>query len=109
MKKKKAKNKNTAYYIIIGIVLLFALGTGYYYLVYNSDTQLLKRAENQFEKADDMITTEESKDDVITDEIGDDVSEEENDLDELEATFDTIFNDLGNIEDAETEIGNSVE
>jgi len=109
MKKKKAKNKTSIYYILIGIVLLFAVGTGYYYIVYSSDTQLLKRAENQFEKADDMITTDESKDEVITDEIGDEVSEEENDLDELEATFDTIFNDLGSIEDAETEIGNSVE
>lgn len=109
MKKKKTKNKNTIYYILIGIVLLFAIGTGYYYIIYNNDTQLLKRAENQFNKADDMITTDESKDDVITDEIGDDVTEEENDLDELEATFDSLFNNLSDIEDAETDIGNSVE
>ncbi len=109
MKKKKAKNKNSLYYILIGIVLLFALGTGYYYLIYNSDAQLLKRAENQFDKADDLITTDESKDDAITNEIGDDVSSDQNDLDELDATFDGIFNDLTNIENAETEIGNSVE
>lgn len=109
MKKKKRSSNKKTLLIIVGAVLLAALGTGYYFLVYNTDAQLLKRAENQFEKADDLITTDESKDEVITEEIGDDVSDDENDLDELEATFDGIFNDLTNIEDAETEIGNSVE
>jgi hypothetical protein len=108
MRKKKA-NKKKPYLIAIGIFLLVVLGSGYYFLIYNNDTQLLKRAERQFEKVDDMITTDESKDDVITEEIGDDVSNDENDLDELEATFDSIFNNLDSIENAETEIGNSVE
>ena len=108
MRKKKTNSKRPQL-IVIGILLLLALGSGYYFLIYNNDTQLLKRAENQFEKVDYMITTEESKDDTISDEIGNDVSADENDLDELQATFDSIFSNLNNIENAEAEIGNSVE
>ncbi|HOO67971.1 MAG TPA: hypothetical protein PLC53_01225 [Bacilli bacterium] len=107
--KIKKSNKKKNLMILASVLLLLLLGAGYYFFIYQSDTGLLNRADKQLEKTEEMITTEGSTDDELTDEIGSEVTEEENDMDELEASFNAVLSALEDVEDAESEIGSAVE
>lgn len=109
MKKKKANKSNKSIYIIVSVLVVLLLGTGYYYFIYQSDDAILDRADKKINNIEENITLDEANDGKIKEEINKTGEETDNDLDELEASLNGVLDGLQDVEDEETNIGSSVE
>jgi uncharacterized protein HemX len=94
-----------------GILLVLLIAFGAYYFIYlnKRDEKVLDNYEKQINSIETSITNDETVDQDVSEEISANITEDDESLDELDASISSILRSLEEIENAEAELGESVE